>query len=310
MKVLKCIGIFLVTALLLTSCYEDYIYDYEYTSTYFATQQPLRTIIADGDMTFQVGVTLAGIRVDDGSHQVFFEVDTSLLNVISEASDLELLPESYYTLSNDSEFDIQPSSHLRVVNVTLNQEAFTADPAALENTYALPLRITSATVDSVFNSDLETPTIDSRDITIVVVKYISQYSGYYYTRGVQYEVDDNGDYIDTVTFYESDLSQNDAIYFTTLGENTVETETVGKNISSGGFIFTMEDDGSVSVASDSVSIVSSVISYDSLSYSGWDELKATYSLDATVEYSDLKYKVEYDLILRQDPEDDLQFEEW
>jgi hypothetical protein len=259
-------------------------------------------------MTFQVGVTLAGMREDDGSYQVWFEVDTSLLSSISEASGYKLLPEDYYTLSNDSEFDIQSTSHLRVVNVTLDQDAFTADSNALTATYALPLRITDATVDSICDSG-DTITIESRNITIVVLKYISQYSGYYYSRGVQYEVDANGDYTDTVTFYDSDLSQNDAVYFTTLGANVVETENIAGDID-GGLIFTMNDDGTVDVSSDDVTITSSTISYSSESYDGYDETKPTYSVDITFESLGIKYKAQYDLILRQDPEDDLRFEEW
>jgi len=310
MKVLKYISAFFLTALLLTSCYEDYISDYTYTSTYFATQTPLRTIVADGDMTFQVGVTLSGLREDDGTHQVFYEVDTTLMDLIPEASAYTLLPDSYYELSNDSEFDIIPASHLRVVDVTLDQDLFTADPNAVNETYALPLRITSSTLDSIPNSDLDTATIDSRNITIVVVKYISPYSGYYYTRGVQYEVNSGtGEYTDTSTFYNSDLSQNDYIYLSTIGANVVETENIGENIP-GGLQFTMNSDGTVDVSSDDVTVTSVEVSYDSLSYSGWDGVKPTFSIDATIEWFGLQYKLEYDLIQRQDPELDLRFEEW
>ena len=37
--------------LLMTSCYEEYAKDYEYSTTYFASQKPLRTVIADRDMS-------------------------------------------------------------------------------------------------------------------------------------------------------------------------------------------------------------------------------------------------------------------
>ena len=46
----------------LTSCYEDFLDDYNYTAAYFASQKPLRTVIADRDMTIRVGVTIGGRR--------------------------------------------------------------------------------------------------------------------------------------------------------------------------------------------------------------------------------------------------------
>jgi len=300
MKIIKKVTVFLVLSLLLSSCYDDFIEDFDYTLTYFSSQQPLRTIVADGDMTFQVGATLAGMREDDGTAQVFFELDTSLLSEISDASGFTLLPESYYELSNDSEFDVQPTSHLRVVNVTLNEALFTADPDALTTTYALPFRITDATVDSIAGNN-DSISIDSRNITIVAVKYISQYHGYYYSRGVQYTLDASGIPVDTLTYFDDDLSQNDVVEFSTLAIDKVMTSRIGGNLS-GGFEFTMNADGSVSVASSSVTIEEGTVAY-----STEDQ---TYSIDITVDKNGTKYKIEEELILRQDPELDLRFEEW
>ncbi|MCG8578678.1 MAG: DUF1735 domain-containing protein, partial [Bacteroidales bacterium] len=174
MKIYKLILASFLGLGLLASCekYEDYVTDFDFSNTYFGSQKPLRTIVADDAMEFEVGVALGGIREDNGSHSVDFEVDPELLNLIPEASGFTLLPESYYTLGHQSNFNIQ-KNHMRVVKVSLDKAAFTADPLTLGNTYALPLRITSATVDSIPGSELDTPTIDSKDITILVVKYIS-----------------------------------------------------------------------------------------------------------------------------------------
>jgi len=305
MRIIKYISVFILTAMLMTSCYEEYVKDFEYTATYFGSQKPLRTIVADDDMSFEVGVALGGLREDDGSHEVSFMVDTSLMSDIVEASAFKLLPENYYTLSNNTKFDIV-KQHMRVVKVTLDP-AFAADSDAINETYVLPLRITDATVDSIHGLNSPDSTIadlddlGNKDITLLVVKYISPYSGYYYVKGVQYEIGVDGSYTDTLNYSNESLSQNDAIYLETKGVNVVETERIGDNIP-GTFILTLNEDGTVSVTSDNVTIESSTVTYSA-------DDKA-FTIEAQVEYFGLRYKVEDQLILRQDPELDLRFEEW
>ena len=301
MKILKVISASFLILGLLASCegYEDYVNDYDYTSTYFGSQKPLRTIVADSSMDFEIGAVLAGMRSDDGSHTIDFTIDTSLLSLIPSASQFTLLPESHYIIAHASNFNIQ-KDHMRTVKITLTA-AFTADTLSLEETYAIPLRITSSSVDSISGSELDTATIDSKDITILVVKYISPYHGHYYSRGVQYELDASGNAIDTLTYSKSDLSQNDVVDFSTLAVNRVMTSRIGGNLS-GGLEFTMNADGSVTVASSTVTIDAG-----SVSYSTDDQ---TYTIDITVDKAGTKYKIEEQLILRQDPELDLRFEEW
>ena len=61
--------------LLMTSCYEEYAKDYEYSTTYFASQKPLRTVIADRDMSIKVGVAIGGKREVDTGDWAEFEID-------------------------------------------------------------------------------------------------------------------------------------------------------------------------------------------------------------------------------------------
>ena len=92
MKIAKIILLALTTCL--TSCYEDYTYDYETTNVGFALQNPLRTVISDRDMPIYVGVSLGGKREVDMNDWAIFTLDASLL----EGTPLTLLPESDYTL--------------------------------------------------------------------------------------------------------------------------------------------------------------------------------------------------------------------
>jgi len=302
MKILKLISASLLAIALLASCegYEDYVNDYDYTATYFGSQKPLRTIVSRDEMVFQVGATLAGMREDNSSYTVDFVVDTSLLSLIPEASGFTVLPEAYYTLGDASNFNIS-KDHFRVVDVTLDRAAFTADPLSLTNTYALPLRITNASVDSILDSGSDSVTIASKNITILVVKYISAYHGFYYSKGTQVELDAGGVPVDTVTYSKTDLSANDVVEFSTLGAEVVKTSRIGGDIA-GGLEFTMNADGSVGVASSDVTIDAGTVTYD--------ESASTYTIDLTVDKEGTTYEIKEQLILRQDPESDLRFEEW
>ena len=302
MKKLKFVFVSFLLLGLLVSCeeYEDYVKDYDYTATYFGTQKPLRTIVAYETMEFEVGVVLAGMREDDGSHEVYFEVDTNLLNTIPEAAGFLPLPEEYYSLGDESNFNIK-KDHMRTVKVTLNREAFTADPAAISNTYALPLRITEATVDSILNNGTDTETIDSKDISILVVKYISPYSGYYYSKGTQYTLDSEGTPVDTIVYYNKDLSQNAVKEFVTESLNVISTDKFGSNIA-GDMELTVNSDDSFDLSSSDVVINS----YDGT----YLKDENTFYLDVNLTKSGITYLVKDTLILRQAPELDLRFEEW
>ena len=55
MKRLNILWIGLISVLM-TACYDDYEKDYDKSSVYFASQKPLRTLVADTDMSIKVGV--------------------------------------------------------------------------------------------------------------------------------------------------------------------------------------------------------------------------------------------------------------
>lgn len=291
--------------LLMGSCgYDDFISDYEYSATYFASQQPLRTIVAEGDRDFEVGVTLAGLREDNGTDWVNFEIDTVLLDSLPEAANLVLLPDSYYILGDESTFNIS-KTFLRTVNVQLT-DAFFNDPLSLTNHYALPLRIVESSLDSILGYNVDETTIissaeqENMDVTIVVVKYVSPYSGTYYSKGVQYKLDaEGGTPIDTVSYTLDELSLNKTVVFTTLGVDEVETAEIAGDIS--GAINLDLSTGSLVVTSDDVTnLQMNEASYDD----------GTFTLDYTFETFGSFYKVEEQLIQRQAVSLDLRFEEW
>lgn len=138
--------IFLLTVILsLTSCqkYEDFIEDYDYSTTYFAYQRPIRTVFSD-DPSIEIGVVLGGKRENKIDERVTFQIEPEMLQNVDYVGNnqFKLLPEDYYSLSDNHTIIIPKGKFLGTIKLTLNKEKFLTDPLAVENTYALPIRIT------------------------------------------------------------------------------------------------------------------------------------------------------------------------
>lgn len=293
-KITVYIGV-VVLAAVLFSCegYEDYTYDYDYTSVYFASQTPLRTIVADGEMTFEFGVTMGGVRQNNDEIVTSFSIEDSLLSLYDVEGTYTLMPEEYYSLSSDSEFIISEDEYTGTVTCTINQDLFTADDLAADETYAIPVQLISTSADTI---------LPEKDYSIIVVKYASPYSGTYYSKGVQYMLDSVGVATDTSAYYDADLSQNATKTFTTLGVTSITTTSLGYNID-GDMQLTINDDNTVTVTSDDVTI-------DSADNCSYDADETTFYLNISLTASGTAYSVSDTLILRQYVEDDLRYEEW
>ncbi|MBK0382850.1 DUF1735 domain-containing protein [Pedobacter sp. SD-b] len=296
MKLFKNIAFIAGVALCFTACkkYESYVVDYTYSTVYFASQKPLRTIVANDDMSFRVGVMMGGVRSNTKDQTVKYEIDPSLLTTVPGASSFTLLPTSYYTLSDNSTMIIPKGQVLGEVKVTLNKSFFTADQASVTNIYALPLRIVSSTTDSVLRGDANH---EAKDYTILVVKYISPYSGTYYHKGVE----TSGSTVNSYT--NKDLNQNATWALSTLSVN--ELQTPGSGSKSTPNLKLVLNGSNVSVVDLSKTAPNNVTgsgTYDLNSKS----LFLNYNYDQGTSV----FSVKDTLILRQSPESELRFEEW
>ncbi|WP_066835695.1 DUF1735 domain-containing protein [Rufibacter ruber] len=314
MKKLKLSLLLSMLALALAACddYEEYIKDNEFTAVYFGTQKPLRTIVAYDEMKFKVGVTLAGRRENKQDEWATFEVDPSLLTNTS----FKLLPKEYYTLSDENRMVIPAGKFIGDVTVTLNKAAFTSDPLAHTNTYALPLRLKETSVDSILLGKLDldggvlTP---AKDYTVLVVKYISPLHGVYYHKGTQRKLDNAGNVTEETVYSTTDLSKNQTWNLTTLALNEVETSGAGTFVTttvnnvknSFGLKLFRNADNTVTIekaAGSKVTILQSSGTYDAT--------KREFNLEYRFTANGSTYSVTDQLILRQAPELDLRFEEW
>lgn len=285
-----------VFLLAITSCrkYETFTNDFDYTAVYFATQKPLRTLVVSDSMDFKVGVALGGVRENNRDESVSFQIDPSLLSTVEGASGFELLPANYYTLSNNNTMVISKGSVIGDITVSLNKELFTSDPNAVNDYYALPLRIVSSTTDSVLSGNAS---VAAKDYTIVVVKYISSYSGNYYHKGVETRRSTGA----TTVYSKRDLSANQVWNLKTLSANELTTSGAGTNTSAS--LRLSLNNNNVTVSTDA--------NLTSASGTGtFNPEKKEYYLSYSYDIEGAVYDVKDTLIQRLPPEQDLRFEEW
>lgn len=285
-----------------TSCYEDFEKDFETTYTYFASQKPLRTLVADADMSIKVGVAFAGKREVNPNDWATFQIDNTLLD---NYPDLELMPEKYYQLADKGKMTVtNPNLAIADVEVTFSDE-FYNDNAALNKYYAIPFRITGHNQEEIAkdaNGNL-------KDYSIVVVKFVSKYHGIYYRRGKKTNLTDGS----VTEYYNKDLSQNEVVSFNSLGRYEVQRPGFDVLNDTGMSInLKVNENGSVDItAGGSVPIYDAIAvletDSESLEFTGEQPkfvLRYKYQKDG------VEYLVEEELIRRQNPEDDLRFQEW
>ena len=232
-RILFLLGIGLI---FFASCepYEDYLFDYEYAVVYFPIQQPLRSVVASNDMKIEFGAVLGGKRVNDKDEIVHYRIDPELLNnvqLFGAPLPFTLLPEDYYTLSDEREIIIPAGSFQGAVEMYLDSTKFVEDPDAIYNTYALPIVIESSSTDSILGWNIDPTSGDTialpKDYSVIVIKYINHYHGYYYHKGRNIIFNDSGEAVDTITYSNVELTRNEAWMLSTSAGAKVLTSGLG-----------------------------------------------------------------------------------
>lgn len=282
--------------------YEDYIGDYDFSAVYFGSQKPLRTLVTrenETQLEFKLGVVLAGLRENKTDQWVTFQVDTTLLDSVAGASGFTLLPEDWYSFSiSENKIIIPKGKFLGDFTISIDKAKFTADPLSLTKKYALPVRLLETSADSILKG---TDVIAGKHYTILVVKYINEYSGTYYVRGKQEELDVNGNVVagSLKEYNHMDWSRNKTRVATTTGLNQYEMTGMGNETS---------DKMKVNVAAGNVvTLTSSVLPVTDL---GCTYTDGVYNFKYKYVKGGKTYQVDESLKQRNDPENDLRFEEW
>lgn len=282
--------------------YEDYIKDFDYSAVYFGTQKPLRTLVTrenESTLDFKLGVTLAGLRENPNSHWATIEIDTNLLDSMPGASAFTLLPDDWYTFNlPDNKIIIPKGKFLGDFTISIDKAKFTADPTSLTKKYALPIRILATSADSILNGD---DVVAGKHYTVLVVKYINEYSGTYFARGNQVELDLSGNVIDgsLKEYYHIDWIKNKTRNFTTTALNQCEMAGLG-----------VETTDKLKVdfgPNHAITLTTSVLPVTDL---GSTYANGFYNFKYTYVKGGKTFRVDETLKQRNDPENDLRFEEW
>jgi len=238
----------IVTLASLTSCYEDYIKDFDYNTVYFTQQTNVRTFVVGEGMQINVGVALGGIRENNIDRDVNFMLDNGLLteellarmaggvdhikNYVNLDSGLHPLPAAYYTLSNTGKMIIKKGDHKGVITIKADSVKFLSDPKTLIAQYAIPFYITDAQVDTVLN--------DKR-YSVIGLRYENMLFGNYWHGGVTEVKDASGNIVETIKYYTTVPSpETKVMKLQTVAPHTLITNRISDQ--SGSFEITLNGD--------------------------------------------------------------------
>jgi len=249
---------FLILLAILTSCENQEVVfpDYEYQSTYFAYQYPVRTITLgedifdtslDNEHKFQIMATTGGVYENKKDVSIGVRVNNELnqnLLFNPNGSEVKTMPDSYYKLTSDR--IVIPSGKLiGGVEVQLT-DAFFADPLAIKNTYVIPLQMTT-----VENAD---SILTGKNFTLYAVKYVNPWHGFYLRRGKDVMEGKNGNTSlnQTIVRHQQYVEKDEVIKLTTQSLSKVEVPVVfkdreGKNINTT-LILTFDEQGNCTVS--------------------------------------------------------------
>lgn len=234
-------GIILIALGLFSCKNQDWDFpDFDYTTAYFPYQYPVRTLIFgdyaydnsnDNALKFEISATMGGVYENNEDVIVNFTVDESLVEDLynnTGGTPILALPQSYYTLSDNSKIIISKGELSGSVTVQLT-EAFTADPLAVGTNYVVPLRITSATTDSVLMGSPAVSDPDPRvagdwvkapkDFTLFGIKYVNEYDAKYLLRGRDLVKDAANQDFETIVYRNTYVEQDEIVNVTTVSRH-------------------------------------------------------------------------------------------
>ena len=248
-RIIAISSILLISLGILASCQnEDWDFpDFDYTTAYFPYQYPVRTLVlgdynfdnsGDNEYKFMISATMGGVYQNNEDIIVDFVVDESLTDNLYNTNNGEMpiraLPSNYYSLGSDK-ITIPKGQTYGMMEVQLTP-AFFADTLAIGQNYVIPIKMISASTDSVLHGRATIPSPDPRiagnwviapkDFTLFGITYVNEYHGKYLLRGASEIKDEMDTPIDTVVYRETYLERNPVVNVNTISLNAVQYSNV------------------------------------------------------------------------------------
>jgi hypothetical protein len=242
----------LVSVAVLSGCknQENEFADFDYTTTYFPYQYPVRTLILgdytydntnDNNHEFLISAAMGGVYSNTENRILNIKVDESLCNrtlfsstFTSLTDTIRVMPSSYYTLSSYDSLVIPAGKFYGSIVVKL-KDAFFDDPLAIKLGYVIPIRITGTSdVDSVLSGKASVSNPDPRvssnwttspkNFTMFAVKYINPYDGQYLHRGLSIVKDASGNQVEKTSYRTTYIENNELWRLYTTSKNQVSVQ--------------------------------------------------------------------------------------
>lgn len=217
---------------IVTSCYEDYVKDYDFDGIYFPNPINVRTVVVGEGLKIRVGAQLGGVLKNTKDRKVNFVNDNSLVTSAvlkkmqdhswfwvseptSKVNTLLPLPSDYFTLSDPGKIIIEKGWHSGYVTLTIDSIKFLSDITTINPIYAIPFRIISADADTI---------IESLSTTVIGLKYENMLFGNYLHGGVTTIKNLEGITVETLR-YNTTVNQSDKeiMRLTTVAPNAIVT---------------------------------------------------------------------------------------
>lgn len=229
--------LFLASMLVLaTSCYEDYVRDFDYSAALIAYQYNLRTFVLDEGEQFKVTVALTGVMKNEQDRNVELTLDPTLLdgaltNLSNSAmtsgdyvakeiqaaklTALTVLPEDYYTMEGINGLCIKKGEHTAAVTLRATEQ-MRNDPKVFAPYYALGFKITKADVDQI---------PEGKDFAVIAVKCENRFYGTWSRSGKVTSYDAAGQVTD-VDYTGKSLSDESCYTLTTVDASKLTANRV------------------------------------------------------------------------------------
>ena len=219
-----------------TSCYEDYVRDFDYSAALIAYQYNLRTFVLDEGEQFKVTVALTGVMNNEQDRNVELSLDPTLLDgaltklsnsamtsgdyvakeiQAAKLTELTVLPEDYYTVEGMNNLCIKKGAHTAAVTLRAT-EHMRNDPKVFAPYYALGFKITKADVDQI---------PEGKDFAVIAVKCENRFYGTWSRSGKVTSYDAAGQ-VTKVDYTGKSLSDESCYTLTTVDGETLKVNRV------------------------------------------------------------------------------------
>jgi hypothetical protein len=226
MNKLKTYILLLAVTVGVSSCYDDYVQDYEEHAIYFPFQTDVRTVVVGETMSFAAGVNLAGVIDNKQDRLVEIAVDHNLVdgsalsafknhsflyikNLFTSIGAITELPQNEYSLWVEGQESttvlIRKGTHTGYIVVKIDSAQFLSDVSRTSPKFVIPLRIT-------VTAPPDNKILESKSTAVIGVRYENMLFGNYYRSYALIVKDPAGNVVDE-QHYSAPLNQaNDKVW--------------------------------------------------------------------------------------------------